>query len=125
MLETTIQSHAIGVYLAYPTAPVLKPIYRKLKTQVNDEHTKVGVTRVSFAVREREYKNTFQQEVKFVRLVEVPAHRLAEVEAAILYELGARYQRVGKAREWFHSKEHTEIAATVLAVVCRVLQDDA
>ncbi len=122
MSRSDIHPQAVGVYLAYPTSETLKPIYRKLKTHVNSEHTKVGITSLSFASREREYKNTFQREVEFIRLAEVPVDRLAEVEAAVLLELGTRYARVGRAREWFQTKDREAIEAAVLEVVARVLQ---
>lgn len=107
--------------MAYPTTSVLKPIYRKLKTQVNDQHTKVGITTDSFAIREREYKNTFQGEVVFVPLAEAPATRLAEIENLLLVELKSRYQRVGQAREWFNTTDRDEISKIALAVVTGVL----
>ncbi len=124
MSRRDIHPQAVGVYLAYPTSETLKPIYRKLKTHVNSEHTKVGIASLSFASREREYKNTFQREVEFIRLAEVPVDRLAEVEAAVLLELGTRYARVGRAREWFQTKDREAIEVAVLEVVARVLQRD-
>jgi hypothetical protein len=105
------------VYIAYPTTSVLKPIYRKLKTHVNDEHTKVGITTDSFAAREREYRNTFQGEIVFVPLAEAPASRLTEIEKLLLGELCVRYERVGRAREWFNTRDREEISKIVLAIV--------
>ena len=118
-----VHRSSTGVYLAYPTTSVLKPIYRKLKTQVNDQHTKVGITIDSFAIREREYRNTFQNELVFVPLVEAPANRLPEIEKLLLVELRSRYSRVGKAREWFDSTDRNEIAKVVLSVVRTVLKN--
>ena len=112
-----------GVYMAYPTASELKPIYRKLKTQVNNQHTKVGITTDSFAIRGREYRNTFQGEVVFTPLVEVPAGRLADIETLLLVELCSRYQRVGRAREWFDTTDREEISKLVIAVVSGVLRN--
>jgi hypothetical protein len=118
-----ISRSSTGVYMAYPTTSVLKPIYRKLKTQVNDQHTKVGITTDSFATREREYRNTFQGEVVFVPLAEAPASRLNKIEALLLVELSAKYQRVGHAQEWFDTTDRDEISRIVLAVVSRVLSN--
>ena len=112
-----ISRSSTGVYMAYPTTSVLKPIYRKLKTQVNDQHTKVGITTDSFAIREREYRNTFQGEVVFTPLAEVPASRLAEIEKLLLVKLCSRYQRVGRAREWFNTTDREEISRIVVAIV--------
>ena len=123
MNQQAIHPSAVGVYLAYPTSEVLKPIYRKLKTQVNSAHTKVGITTQSFALREREYKNTFQREVVFMRVAEVPVSRIPEVETAILLELGSKYRRVGRAREWFKSSDREAIQAAVVSIVARVLRD--
>ena len=46
-----IDMNETGVYLAYPTTSVLKPVYRGYKAQVNDMHTKVGITEDSFSSR--------------------------------------------------------------------------
>ena len=100
--------------MAFPTTERLKPIYRSLKTQVNSSHTKVGITTDSFAVREREYKETFGGEVKFVRLVAIASSELATFEALLLREMHARYRNVGHAREWFDTDAREEIAALVL-----------
>jgi len=121
--DTRVNLSSTGVYMAYPTTAVLKPIYRKLKTQVNDQHTKVGITTDSFAIRGREYRNTFQGEVVFAPLVEAPASRLAEIEALLLTELCSRYQRVGRAREWFDTTDRKEIQALVIAIVDGVLSN--
>ena len=116
-----ISPHAIGVYMAYPTSDVLKPIYRLLKTQVNSAHTKVGITVKSFGEREREYRRTFQNEVTFVRVGAVPLALIPVVEAAILADLGGCYSRVGKAREWFECADREAVLHRVLAVIDRVI----
>ncbi len=120
MSHTEIGPQCVGVYLAYPTSETLKPIYRKLKTLVNSSHTKVGITTQSFAAREREYQRTFNREVVFVRLAEVPAERLVEIEGAILSALQSRFSRVGRAREWFDTTDRESIRAEVSAVIARL-----
>lgn len=122
-IASRLSNSGIGVYIAYPTTSVLKPIYRKLKTHVNDEHTKVGITTDSFAAREREYRNTFQGEIVFVPLAEVPASRLMEIEKLLLGELCVRYERVGSAREWFNTREREEISKIVLEIVGRTMSN--
>lgn len=122
-MTVVVNRLATGVYMAFPTTSVLKPIYRKLKTQVNDRHTKVGITIDSFAVREREYKKTFGGEVEFVPLAEVPAQLLAAIESKVLEELCARFQRVGHAREWFSTTEREVVAEIVLSVVRKFPSD--
>lgn len=114
---------ATGIYIAFPTTPVLKPIYRKLKTQVNDQHTKVGITVSSFASREREYRNTFQGEVMFMPLAEIPVHRLPAIEAMLLVEMTTRFQRVGRAREWFATTERDTVMDVVRSVVRRAMDE--
>jgi len=108
--------------MAYPTSPVLKPIYRKLKTQVNDQHTKVGKTRDSFEKRAREYRNTFNQEVEFFPLIEVPLGYLDVVETAVLLEMGQRYTRVGRAAEWFDTTDREVIAGLVCQVAVETMR---
>lgn len=112
--QTSVEPHATGVYMAFPTTAELKPIYRGLKTLVNSSHTKVGITTDSFAVREREYMKTFGREVRFVRLVALNPPDLAPFESVLLREMRARYPRVGHAREWFDTTARGEIAALVL-----------
>ena len=119
-----IDRSATGVYIAYPTTEVLKPIYRLLKTQVNSAHTKVGITTDSFAIREREYMRTFHGEVRFVPVIVVPATRLVVVEQALLRELCTRYSRVGRSREWFHTVDRDGIAQLIVEIVQTSARDD-
>jgi hypothetical protein len=111
-----ISRSATGIYIAYPTTQVLKPIYRKLKTQVNSAHTKVGITTGRFSTREQEYMRTFNGEVRFVPIVAVPALQLRAIEHVILSEMRSRYAPVGRAREWFDTTEHEAIIQLVEAI---------
>jgi Holliday junction resolvase len=120
-----VSPKGIGLYMAYPTTAVLKPIYRKLKTLVNDQHTKVGKTRDSFEKRAREYRNTFNREVEFIPLVEVPLESLDAIEAAVLLEIGRRYPRVGRATEWFDTVDRDAIAELVCRVAAQVQHSPA
>jgi hypothetical protein len=83
---------------------------------VNDQHTKVGKTRDSFEKRAREYRKTFNQEVQFFPLVEVPLGYLDAVESAVLFQMGRRYARVGRAAEWFDTTDREVIAQLVCEV---------
>ena len=114
--SSAVNRSRTGIYMAFPTVPVLKPIYRKLKTQVNNQHTKVGITTDSFANREREYKKTFNQEVEFIPLVEVPSERLHQIESVLLFALTKRYAKVGRAREWFNTTDRETIAEMVMSI---------
>ena len=111
-----IQGSATGIYIAYPTSPVLKPTYHGHKTLVNNEHTKIGITISSFVTRENEYMRTFSGELAFIPLVAAPLHVLAELEARLLMELRRRYSPSGSAREWFHTTERQAIAQLVWSV---------
>ncbi len=82
-----IKPHSTGVYLAYPTTEAFKPTYRRHKTLVNLEHTKVGITVSSFRSRWSEYKRTFQAEVAFHPLFELSASQLSIYEARLLSEM--------------------------------------
>jgi hypothetical protein len=111
------RSSATGVYIAYPTSHTMKPIYRGLKTMVNDRHTKVGITKDSFASRSRVYEQTFDGEVVFLPIAEVPAHLLDELERHILLAMERRYQKVGRAREWFDTNHHDTVTSLVKMLV--------
>jgi hypothetical protein len=115
-----ISAYATGIYMAYPTSPELKPIYRGLKTHVNERHTKVGQTRDGFATREREYCRTFGGQVRFVPLVSVQPDKLDDLEGIVLQELMGRFNRVGRAREWFDTAEREVVAEIVLAAAGRL-----
>lgn len=115
-----LSTQATGLYLAYPTSPELKPIYRGLKTYVNDRHTKVGKTRDGFGPRGREYARTFSGEVRFIPLVRVSPEKLDQLEGAVLQALMARFSRVGRAREWFETADREAVAEIVLAEASRL-----
>ena len=112
-----IDKQGTGFYIAYPTTTELKPIYRGLKTMVNNRHTKVGVTVKSFLSREREYLGTFGGEVEFVPIAEVPASQLELLEQIILDKVCEKYRKVGNAREWFDTDDRESIVAIVLSVL--------
>jgi len=102
-----------GIYIAYPTSAVLKPIYPGYKTFVNAEHTKIGIARRSFVSREHQYVKAFQAEVVFFPILELPAAALRAFEMQLLRMLLCTYSRSGHAREWFHTSERQAIAERV------------
>lgn len=105
-----------GIYLAYLTTVEQKPIYPGYKTIVNDRHTKVGIARLSFQNRERQYMHTFNREVVFLPVLEMVSGHLKDFEARLLAQLVRHYPRSGRAREWFHTVERQAIAELVLKV---------
>lgn len=98
-----IKWSATGLYMAYPTTDERKPIFRGYKTMVNRNHTKVGITRDSFAQRQKEYLKTFDGEVEFIPLIEIPKDRLKESEDFVRSALTREFGCVGNAREWFNT----------------------
>lgn len=107
-----IDRGASGIYLVYPTSPIMKRTYKDHQTWVNHEHTKVG--RASrFVVRENSYIKTFDGEVEFFRLVELPVEKLGLAEAMLKKELSKRYARSGRASEWFATRDRQAIADIV------------
>ena len=109
----SIPGSGTGIYLAYPTSPVLKFTHPGHKTLVNDQHTKIGIARNSFVARENEYMWTFQREVAFVPLLELQADVSLVFEARVLALLLARFPLSGSAREWFRTTERQAIAEIV------------
>ena len=108
-----------GVYIAYPTSPILKSIYRpkNYKIMVNDQHTKVGIAKDSFASRRKGYVGNFDNEVEFIPIAVVPLEQLIEAERHILSAVRNKYTRVGRAREWFNTPERQRIVEIVVATL--------
>lgn len=104
-----------GIYMAYPTSPILESIYRpkNYKTQVNDQHTKIGIAKESFKSRESGYLSNFDNEIKFIPLAIVKNEELVSVEKEILLALKNEFSRVGRAREWFSTSDHNRVASIV------------
>lgn len=104
-----------GMYIAYPTSPVLKSIYRtkNYKTEVNDQHTKVGKARNSFHSRRGGYLSNFDNEVEFVPVVAIDREKLDHAEQLILKAVITHYKRVGRAREWFQTADRERIIGII------------
>jgi len=110
-----------GVYIAYPTSSLLKSIYRpgKYKTMVNDQHTKVGIAKSSFASRRKVYVDNFDNEVEFIPIAIVPLKQLVEAERLVLSAIHQKYTKVGRAREWFNTSERQEIVEIIGATLAK------
>lgn len=108
-----------GIYIAFPTSRVMKSIYRpkNYKTLVNDQHTKVGITKKSFASRRKGYVDNFDNHVNFIPLAIVHHDQLDVAESAVLGAINEKYKRVGRAREWFHTHEHNDLIELVFATL--------
>lgn len=105
VLDARVDWNATGIYIAYPTSPTLKPIYRGYTTKVNNQHTKVGIARDSFSARKNSYTGTFDGEVVFLPVAVIDAEHLESIEQVILAKLCERFRRVGRAREWFDTAD--------------------
>jgi hypothetical protein len=108
-----IPKTSTGVYVAYPTSLDLKPVYRGYKTRVNSEDTKVGISRRSFSSREQQYIQTFQSQVAFFPILELPVAELPGFEKQLLGLLRRNYSRSGPAREWFRTVDRQGLAELV------------
>ena len=103
-----------GIYIAYPMSPVLKSIYppKNYKTQVNDQHTKVGKAEC-FKSRKKEYLTSFHNEVTFIPIARVPRKQLELAEEKILDAVHDCFKRVGRAKEWFKTTDRERIAKII------------
>lgn len=100
-----------GMYIAYPTSSVPKSIYRAkhYKTQVNDQHTKVGITKRSFESSERRYTTNFDGEVKFIPLYLIDCDHLEKTEKIVLGAICKHFKKVGRSREWFNTNNRRKV----------------
>lgn len=114
-----INMESTGIYMAFPTTTKLKPTYRKHKSMVNDQHTKVGITVKSFRERSGEYNRTFDGEVDFVPLLVMDPNELAFIEKEILTALRSEFGNVGRTREWFDTTDRERISEIVQQVTGR------
>jgi len=108
---------ATGIYVACPTTGEMKPIYRGAATWVNNRHTKVGITKKSFAARRAYYEKVFGGEVEFTPLAEVPSHLLDGLEREMLLALSRQFRKVGNAHEWFDTDDRETVISLVRKVV--------
>jgi len=108
-----------GIYIAYPTSPLLKSIYRpgSYKTKVNDQHTKVGIATKSFASRRKVYFDNFDNEVEFIPITIISSDQLKKAEQLILVEIKRKYKKVGRSREWFNTPKRQEIVEIIISTL--------
>lgn len=116
-----INMSGTGIYIAYPTSPVLKPIYRGYKTKVNNAHTKVGIATDSFYARKNSYFSTFDGEVEFVPIAEIKNEIIEEVEQEILGRLSRLFRKVGNAHEWFDTDNRDMVLQIISEVQEQIL----
>ncbi len=111
-----------GIYIAYPTSSVMKSIYRQKNyiTKVNHLHTKIGIARDSFAARRMGYVRNFDGEVKFLPIVHIEGGHLKEAEKAVIAAIRAKYNRVGKAREWFDTSDRERVKEIVFKTLTMI-----
>ncbi len=99
-----------GIYIAYPTSSILKSIYKakNYKTRVNNQHTKVGIAKDSFASRARNYFLNFDNEIEFLPIVEIPVDQLQEAEKIVVTSIATMFDRVGNSRNWFDTSDREQ-----------------
>jgi len=108
-----------GIYIAFPTSRVMKSIYRpkNYKTMVNEQHTKVGITKNSFKSRRKGYIDNFDNQVNFIPIAIVHPDQLNKAETSILAVIREKYKRVGRAREWFHTQNRDDLVELILTTL--------
>ena len=108
-----------GIYIATPTSNTLKSIYRaqNYKTQVNNEHLKIGITKDSFQLRSKCYYDNFDNEVDFIPLVAIDRNKLKEIENKVLNRIKDEFTRVGRAREWFDTNNKARIISILISTL--------
>ena len=113
---TTCIDEQTGIYIAYPTTDTLKSIYRpkNYKTEVNNQHTKVGIAKESFQARKTGYTSNFDNEVEFHPIAIIDRAYLEEAESKIIAAICKEFGRVGRAREWFCTSDHKRIVDIII-----------
>lgn len=114
--DKRINMNGTGIYIAYPTSPILKQIYRGYIAEVNNTHTKVGITKDSFYARKNSYIDTFDGEIEFVPIAEVKQEILKEVEQEMLGKLSQYFRKIGRTREWFNTDDREMILKVISEV---------
>lgn len=84
---------------------------------VNDRHTKVGVAKDSFSSRRKGYVGNFDGEVEFVPIAVLPVEQLVQAERCVLDAIRQEFSKVGRAREWFDTRERRRVVEVVIATL--------
>jgi len=118
-MDNNFLNQQCGIYIVYPTSSELKSIYRakNYKTKVNNQHTKIGITKDSFGHREGAYLNNFDKEVIFLPIAVINTEYLDNTEKIIKLALCEIYSRVGWSREWFHATDRKAFINIILNVL--------
>ena len=118
-----ITNTGCGIYLAYPRSEGCMIAKGDVDTLVSRRHTKVGITPESFIASGSNYRRDFDNRVKFIPLVEIPAQRLREVEENVLAALASRYRLVGGTRNWFDTQQRDSIISLIYSQLCTAAND--
>jgi len=108
-----------GIYIAYPTSPELKSIYRpkNYKTKVNNQHTKVGIAKDNFNSRKKDYLANFDNEVEFYPIVLVEIEHIDYAESLVISAIKLEFKKVGRAREWFDTSNRQRVSEIILSTL--------
>jgi hypothetical protein len=103
--------HQTGVYIAYPASPVLKSINKSNNhtTMVNDQHTKLGISKGSFLNNKKEHRDNFDNEVDFIPVATIGSEYLGHIEAQIISAIQSEFQKVEQTNEWFDTSDRQRI----------------
>lgn len=104
-----------GIYIAYPTSPILKSIYqvKNYRTQVNHQHTKVGIAKGSFSARKKGYVKNFDEEVDFIPIAIIDYEYLKYAETRVILAVSSEFSKVGRAQEWFNTSDRQRISEII------------
>ena len=110
-----------GIYLVYTKSSELQSIYKakNYKTQVNNQHTKIGITKNSFASRKKNYEANFGSYLVFKELIILDKKYLKDVEGEILNKLKQEFNKVGRSREWFDTSDRDRIIQIVRDILSK------
>ena len=114
-------SEETGIYLVYTKTTKLQSIYKakNYKTQVNNQHTKIGITKNSFASRKKTYEANFGSDLVFKALIILDKKYLKNVEDEIINKLKQEFNKVGRSREWFDTTDRGRIIEIVRDVLSK------
>ena len=108
-----INVNGTGIYIAYPRSENVTQVTGGPGSGVNCRYTKVGTTADSFYASGRAYRRAFENQVKFMPLVEIPARHLPYTEEKILAAVAERFPRVGATPNWFDTQDRASIISLI------------
>ena len=108
-----------GMYITYTKSNKFESIFKpkNYKTKINKEFTKFGITEKDFKSRKKCYTDNFGEDIVFIPIPVSEGINLKALEKEILKMLKLKYQRAGRAREWFHTTDRSYIISLIKGVI--------